>query len=113
MHIEPVVRGLVSGLLADGEHPVPVEDTAAVLVRKIDNMPGLMRFGMRVLLWAFDWYGLIRGGRRFQGSSLVKQRKRIAEWSRMPIGPCRDMIEFHRKMGVFVALSLEGGEHPG
>ena len=77
------------------------------------NMPGLMRFGMRVLLWAFDWYGLIRGGRRFQGSSLDKQRRRIAEWSRMPIGPCRDMIEFHRKMGVFVALSLEGGEHPG
>ena len=44
---------------------------------------------------------------------LQKQRKRIEEWSRMPIGPCRDMIEFHRKMGVFVALSLESGEEPG
>jgi len=113
MHIEPVVRGLVSGLLTDGEHPVPVDDTAAILVRKIDNMPGLMRFGMRVLLWVFDWYSLVRGGRRFRGSSLTKQRKRIEEWSRMPIGPCRDMIEFHRKMGVFVALSLESGEEPG
>ena len=113
MHIEPVVRGLVSGLLTDGEHPVPVDDTAAILVRKIDNMPGLMRFGMRVLLWVFDWYSLVRGGRRFRVSSLTKQRKRIEEWSRMPIGPCRDMIEFHRKMGVFVALSLESGEEPG
>ena len=47
------------------------------------------------------------------GLILDKQRRRIAEWSRMPIGPCRDMIESHRKMGVFVALSLEGGEHPG
>tara|TARA_B100000530_G_scaffold150615_1_gene94573 strand:+ start:375 stop:716 length:342 start_codon:yes stop_codon:yes gene_type:complete len=113
MRIEPVVRGLVNGLLADEQHPVPVDDTAAVLVRKIDNMPGLMRFGMRVLLCVFDWYGLVRGGRRFRASSLPKQRKRIQEWSRMPIGPCRDMVEFHRKMGVFVALSLEGGEHPG
>ncbi len=112
MRIEPVVRGLVSGLLADGHHPVPVDDTAAVLVRKIDNMPGLMRFGMRVLLWAFDWYGLLRGGRRFHRSSAEKQRKRIEEWSAMPIGPCRDMVEFHRKMGAFVALSLEAGESP-
>jgi len=112
MKIEPVVRGLVSGLLADGQHPIPVDTTAAVLVRKIDNMPGLMRFGMRLLLFVFDWYGVLRGGRRFQRSSLEKQRRRIGEWASSPIGPCRDMVEFHRKMGVFVALSIESGETP-
>ncbi len=112
MRIEPVVRGLVSGLLMDGEHAVPVDDTTAILTRKIDNMPGFMRFGMRLLLFVFDWYGLLRGGRRFRKSSLEKQRRRIAEWASAPIGPCRDMVEFHRKMGAFVALSLEAGEKP-
>ena len=112
MRIEPVVRGLISGLLEDDSHPIPLDDTAAVLVRKIDNMPGLMRFGMRLLLFVFDWYGVLRNGRRFHKSSSVAQQKRIAEWSAAPVGPCRDMIEFHRKMGAFVALSIEAGECP-
>jgi len=112
MRIEPVVQGLVSGLLTDGQHPVPVDSTTAVLVRKIDNMPGLMRFGMRMLLFVFDWYGVFRAGRRFQHSSIEVQQLRIGEWAASPIGPCRDMVEFHRKMGVFVALSIESGERP-
>ena len=112
MRIEPVVQGLVSGLLADGQNPVPVDSTTAVLVRKIDNMPGFMRFGMRLLLFVFDWYGVLRGGRRFQHSTIETQQCRIAEWASSPIGPCRDMVEFHRKMGVFVALSIEAGETP-
>ena len=110
MRIEPVVRGLVSGLIADDQHPIPIDDTTAILVRKIDNMPGLMRFGMRLLLILFDWYGLARGGCRFRNSALEKQKRRIAEWAAAPIGPFRDMVEFHRKMGAFVALSLEEGE---
>lgn len=112
MRIEAVVRGLVEGLLVDGQNAVDVEQTVATLVRQIQGMPGLMRFGMRVLLFVFDGYGLLRAGRLFRSQSPVAQRKRIAEWSRSPIGPCRDMVEFHRKMGTFVALSLEyEGEH--
>ncbi len=107
MAIEPVVRGLVDGLLNDGEAPVAVERTAAILVRKIDAMPGLMRFGMRVLLLVFDWYALLRSGSRFRSSSIELQRRRIAEWAGAPVGPCRDMVEFHRKMGTFVSMSLE------
>ena len=107
MAIEPVVRGLVDGLLNDGKAPVEVDRTAAVLVRKIDAMPGLMRFGMRVLILVFDWYGLFRGGSRFRFNSIELQRRRIAEWARAPLGPCRDMVEFHRKMGTFVSMSLE------
>ena len=112
MRIERVVRGLVSGLLEDEQHSIPLDDTTAVLVRKIDNMPGLMRFGMRVLLVVFDWYGLLRGGRRFQFCARSKQQRRISEWASAPLGPCRDMVEFHRKMGAFVALSIEAGERP-
>lgn len=107
MSIEPVVRGIVDGLLSDGRAPVAVEETAAVLVRKIDAMPGLMRFGMRVLLVVFDWYGLFRGGARFRASGSTAQRARISEWANAPLGPCRDMVEFHRKMGTFVSMSLE------
>ena len=110
MRIEPVVRGLVEGLLADGQHPVPIDRTAAILVRRIDNMPGLMCFGMRVLLVVFDWYAFFRGGRRFQFCTGAKRTARIREWAHAPLGLARDMIEFHRKMGAFVALSLEEGE---
>ena len=112
MHIEPVVRGLVEGLLVDDQHDVAVDETTAILVRKIESMPGLIRFGMRMLLTVFDWYSLLRGGRRFRNSGLSKQRARIREWATAPLGPCRDMVEFHRKMGAFVALSIEYGDHP-
>ncbi len=111
MQIEPIVRGLVQGLLVDGQQPVEVEKTAAVLVRQIRGMPGLMCFGMHVLLFVFDVYGLFRSGRRFRDLPIESQRRRISEWAQAPIGPCRDMIEFHRKMGTFVALSFEYGEH--
>ena len=111
MKIEPVVRGLVQGLLVDGQHTVDVDHTATVLVRQIRGMPGLMCFGMQVLLVVFDLYGLLRSGRRFRDLSIEGQRARISEWATAPIGPCRDMIEFHRKMGTFVALSLEYGDH--
>ena len=111
MQLEPVVRGLVEGLLADDDHDVAVDETAAVLVRQIRGMPGLMNFGMALLLMVFDWYGLLRAGRRFRSLPLEKQRRCISEWGAAPIGPCRDMVEFHRKMGTFVALSFEYQGH--
>ncbi len=107
MRIEPVVRGLIEGLLVDDQYGVDLERTVAVLVRQIHGMPGLMRFGMCVLLLVFDVYGLFRRGCRFRSQSAEMKRKSIAEWAAAPIGPCRDMVEFHRKMGTFVALSLE------
>ena len=112
MRIDPVVRGLVEGLLVDGQHPVAVDETTAVLVRRIHSMPGLMRFGMRLLLVVFDWYGFFRCGRRFQKCAGPKRQARISEWANAPIGPCRDMVEFHQKMGAFVALSIAAGERP-
>ena len=107
MRIEAVVRGLVEGLLVDGEHPIAIDQTTGVLVGQIRGMPGLMRFGMCVLLIVFDVYGLLRRGRLFRSQSIGHKRKSIQEWASAPIGPCRDMVEFHRKMGTFVALSIE------
>ena len=111
MQIQAVVHGLVVGLLVDDQNDVAVEQTVAVLVRQIEGMPGLMRFGMMVLLVVFDWYGLVRFGRRFRALSVGMQRDCIAEWATSPVGPCRDMVEFHRKMGTFVALSIEYERH--
>jgi hypothetical protein len=113
MHIDLIVQGLVEGLLvpsADARVEVPVKHTTEVLVRKVDQMPGFMRFGMCVLLWVFDLYGVLRTGGRFRSQSLEQKRARIDEWSRAPIGPCRDMVEFFRKMGTFVCWSLENEE---
>ncbi len=111
MQIQPVVHGLVEGLLVDGEQDVAVDQTVAVLVRQIHGMPGLMRFGMCVLLLVFDWYGCIRTGRRFRNLPIERKRRCISEWATSPVGPCRDMVEFHRKMGTFVALSIEYERH--
>ena len=111
MQIDAVVHGLVEGLLVDDQNDVAVDQTADVLVRQIDGMPGLMRFGMCVLLVVFDWYGFFRFGRRFRHQRIERQRRLISEWASSPVGPCRDMIEFHRKMGTFVALSIEYQRH--
>ena len=108
MRVDFIVQGLVEGLLipSSGESVVPVVQTTAVLVRKVDQMPRFMRFGMLVLLIVFDLYGVLRTGRRFRTQSLEQKRQRIDEWSRAPLGPCRDMVEFFRKMGTFVCWSL-------
>ena len=70
MQIEPIVRGLVQGLLVDGQQPVAVDPTVDVLVRQIRGMPGLMCFGMQVLLFVFDGYGLVRRVVAFSGPRL-------------------------------------------
>ena len=108
MRVDFIVQGLVEGLLVSsgGEAVIPVEQTTSILVRKVDHMPRFMRFGMYVLLVVFDLYGVLRSGRRFRSQSVEQKRKRIEEWSRSPLGPCRDMVEFFRKMGTFVCWSL-------
>jgi hypothetical protein len=70
-------------------------------------MPRFMALGMAVLLWVFDWYGLLRAGRRFRSQALEARRKRVGEWAGAPLGPMRDFVEFFRRMGTFVWFSLE------
>jgi len=108
----PVVRGLVEAVLLEGsahgdEVAARLDQTAAVLTRKIRAMPRFMALGMTVLLWVFDWYGLIRAGRRFRSQAHAARQMRVGEWSRAPIGPMRDFVEFFRRMGTFVWFSLE------
>ena len=108
----PVVRGLVeAGLLEqeadDGVVRARVEQTSAVLDRKIRAMPRFMALGMAVLLWVFDWYGVLRSGRRFRAQPHAARCLRVGEWAASPIGPMRDFVEFFRRMGTFVWFSLE------
>jgi len=111
----PVVRGLVEAVLLeetaeDGKVSERLDATATVLDRKIRCMPRFMALGMAVLLWAFDWYGLLRAGRRFRAQGLAARQRRVQEWARSPVGPMRDFIEFFRRMGTFVWFSLEAAE---
>jgi hypothetical protein len=108
----PVVLGLVEAVLLDtpatgGPALDRLVQTALILDRKIRAMPRFMALGMAVLIWAFDWYGLVRSGRRFRGQGLEARRARVAEWAGSPIGPMRDFVEFFRRMGTFVWFSLQ------
>jgi hypothetical protein len=111
----PVVRGLVEAvLLEEGSTSEQtarrVDATAAVLDRKIRAMPRFMALGMAVLLWVFDWYGVLRAGRRFRSQAHAARRRRVGEWAGAPLGPMRDFVEFFRRMGTFVWFSLEAAE---
>ena len=82
----PVVRGLVEAvLLEEGSTSEQtarrVDATAAVLDRKIRAMPRFMALGMAVLLWVFDWYGVLRAGRRFRSQAHAARRRRVGEWA--------------------------------
>lgn len=111
----PVVRGLVEAILLEEDASSTevrerLDATAAVLDHKIRAMPRFMALGMAVLLWVFDWYGVLRAGRRFQGQAHAARCKRVGEWSAAPVGPLRDFVEFFRRMGTFVWFSLEAEE---
>jgi hypothetical protein len=108
----PVIRGLVEAVLLEqpaeaGAVAERLDQTAVILDQKIRAMPRFMALGMAVLLWVFDWYGLLRGGRRFRSQALEARRKRVGEWAGAPLGPMRDFVEFFRRMGTFVWFSLE------
>ncbi len=108
----PIVRGLVEAVLMDAaatcdEDAARIEQTAAVLDRKIRAMPRFMALGMSVLLQVFDWYGFLRAGRRFRSQPHSARRARVGEWAGAPIGPMRDFVEFFRRMGTFVWFSLK------
>ena len=108
----PVVRGLVEAVLLEGAAENEAEksrldETADVLEHKIRAMPRFMALGMAVLWSVFDWYGVLRSGRRFRSQALDSQQMRVSEWARAPIGPMRDFVEFFRRMGTFVWFSLE------
>ena len=76
MQIEPIVHGLVQGLLVDEQHDVAVDRTVDVLVSQIRGMPRLMCFGMQVLLIVFDVYAILRSGRLFRMLPIDRQRQR-------------------------------------
>jgi hypothetical protein len=85
-------------------------DTARILEQKISCMPGFARFGMAVLLLVFEWGGLLRNGRRFHRQSAEQRQAQLRRWRDSPLGPCRDLVAFFRRMGTFVWYSLRGAQ---
>jgi hypothetical protein len=106
-----VVRALVNTIMVEAGDTgcgQLTADTAIILEQKIARMPGFARFGMGVLLWVFEWGGLLRTGRRFHRQSPVQRAAQLQRWRDSSLAPCRDLVAFFRRMGTFVWFSLDG-----
>jgi hypothetical protein len=106
--VRPAVRALAGRIVADaiGEPDAQLLDQAAEAVgRKLDGMPTHLRAGMIALTAIFDRAGTPP----FHAASPEVQRRRIANWKRLP-GPTRDFFAFYEKMSLFLYLSIEHGE---
>lgn len=108
--LRPVVAALVRAVLsiddrvAREQRPV-LEATTDGLLRKIYGMPRYLGLGMMMLVVLFDWYGLFFGLRRFRALSLDRATRQLEHWRRLPVGPCRQFVEFYEKMGTFIYYS--------
>jgi hypothetical protein len=111
----PVVRALVACLVVppDQEQALATEldATTAELVRKVSAMPRYMGLGMMLLTVAFDWFGILHGGRRFRALSRAKRERQVGWWRGAPFGLMRDTVEFYEKMGTFVFWSNREPAH--
>lgn len=105
----PVVLALVEALLLDdtaADADGRVSATAAVLERKIGGMSTLARTGMTGLIVCFDWWGVLRSGRRFRSQSFGQRQAQLGAWGRSSVGLFRDFVSFFSRMGTFVWYSL-------
>jgi hypothetical protein len=65
------------------------------------RMPDYLRWPMRCLTLAFDWWGVFRGGGRFHRLSPAARRRQLAEWRAARLGFCRDFVRFYESLVVF------------
>ncbi|MBL8012246.1 MAG: hypothetical protein JNN05_00215 [Candidatus Omnitrophica bacterium] len=110
--LRPVSVGLVRAVLLStmGEdYPLNQESfrmTARYTILKMLGMPAFLRLPMIILTMAFDVCGLLFGGKMFRYLSYEKQRQQFLVWQKSSIGPCRDLIMFYQKMGIFIYFSF-------
>ncbi len=112
--MSPVVQALVEVLVVPPdqvrEQNEVIEKTTAELVRKVGAMPRYMGIAIVILTWAFDFWGILHGGRRFRALGDRRRLRQLAAWRRAPLGPMRDLVEFYEKMGTFVFWSYREEE---
>ncbi len=116
--VTPVVRSLVETVISaelgvdDLSGVRHVDETTAVLMHKLLNMPTHLSLGMQGMTLAFDAAGALTG-RPFRSKSLAARRRQLGWMKGAPVGLLRDFAAFYEKMGSFVYYSIieEAGDH--
>ena len=115
----PIIDALVRTVLWQiedkpwsGDDPV-LRQTMSQMRQRFALLPGYLHFPTLVLLNSFDWFCVLRTGKRFQDQSSENQLRYLRSWKESPLGPCRDFVRFQEKMTIFVFYSqiqtLEAG----
>ena len=81
-------------------------ESADVLYRKIMAMPFILRTAMVILIYVFNFLGLISAICLFKDQNVDKRLRQIQQWKKSPIRLCREFIVFFEKMTVFIYYSI-------
>ena len=68
-------------------------------------MPRFLGVGIVCLTLAFDWWGVLRKGKRFRNQDTESQRAQLIQWENSFLGPCRDLVEFYALLARFIYYS--------
>jgi len=111
--LRPVVRALLSDLVAEEFGPEFLDEATERLLRRIRCMPPHLGTGMAMLTLMWDYSSVAEVGHRAHQLAPSLRRERFSAWKTGPIGPFRDWTQFYEKMGVFVFFSTmeDRGHH--
>ena len=102
----PIARAIVEAVLSEqlGVSDVSkidfVNETVAVMEKKIGQMSSFMAFGILSLTLSFDASSAFRGT-RFQDLPIEARWSHLERWRTGPIGPMQDFCMFWEKMSTF------------
>lgn len=86
------------------QHSVDAREIAAEILIRQSVMPPFVRLPIYLLTWLFDWWGLFRGGRRFQAMVGEHRANQILAWKYSRVGLCRNLMRFYESLFLLIAL---------
>ena len=103
--LRPVVRALLSDLVAEEFGPEFLDEATERLLTRIRGMPPHLGVGMAMLTVMWDMSSVPEVGHRAHQLAPSLRRERFVSWKNGRVGPFRDWTQFYEKMGVFVFFS--------
>ncbi|MBT5551174.1 MAG: hypothetical protein HOJ79_11945 [Nitrospina sp.] len=82
-----------------------INEASSILLGKILLMPRYLGVPMLILIILFDWYGGIISGKRFHNQKYPHKNRQIDQWKHSSVGICRDFIQFHERLTMFIYYS--------
>jgi choline dehydrogenase-like flavoprotein len=107
--LHDIVSALAYALAAeqvDGSRPGcsgPYNDVTQFILRQHGRMSDPLRGPLALATQAFDWAGLVHGGRRFHRRSVGERLRQIQAWRESRISAQRDLVRFYESL---VTLAL-------